>query len=95
MFLSGQILNRLLIVWCQSVTGVFAGISVYTHTSACSGCHKLALRFLVPPRKWNRKADEAEQWPFIPMVKTAIVLLKHTQCTVKGAQRSEIHLAKI
>lgn len=32
MLLCGQIFNRLLIVWCQSVSGVFAGIGVYLHT---------------------------------------------------------------
>ena len=49
-----HIFNRLLIEWCQSVSGVFADISVHTHThtrthilshtyKCSSGCHKLAL----------------------------------------------------
>lgn len=63
---------------------------------AFSGCHKLALGSLVPPRKWSQKADVAEQWAFIPPEKTAIVSMKHTQCTVKGCIeiRKLIHLAK-
>lgn len=73
---------------CFFVSGVLAGFGVYTHrhtnTSACSGCHKLALGSLVPPRKWSQKADEAKQWPFILMEKTSIVLLKHSRYTVKG-----------
>lgn len=63
---------------------------------AFSGCHKLALGSLVPPRKWSQKADVAKQWAFILTEKTAIVSVKHTQCTVKGCIeiRKLIHLAK-
>lgn len=89
LLLCGQISYSLLIGWYQSVTAVFTGTNTHTHTSAHSSCHKLVLRFLVPPRKWNRKADEDKQWPFILTEKTAIVFLNHTRCTIKDAQRSK------
>lgn len=82
----GQNLNRLLIVGCQSVTGVFSGISVYTHTQ---------LRALaVTNWRWYLlchhgsgigKQMKANTGLFISMEKTTIVLMKHTRCSVMGA----------
>lgn len=43
MFPFGHILSRLLIVWCQSVTGVFVGDSVCVCVCTHTGVHALAV----------------------------------------------------